>query len=407
MLGWEFPPFFAGGAGIVCYEMAKALTEKGHEVTYIMPFGPKNVHSDAARLIVADQVLPGLKISVVDSLLTAYATSEEYLQQYDLLRNLNGGTLGKDATLALYGRNLFEEIIRFALRARVLAASEEFEVIHAQDWTTFPAAMAIKKVSGKPLVVHVHNTVFDRYLNSSNTAEYNFEKAGMEAADLVIAISHYVKNRIVESYGIPAHKVRVVHNATPKMSGVSFESKVGEKIVLYAGRVTIQKGPDYFVEAAKLVLEKDPNVRFVMAGSGDMLPHCMQRVSELGILDKFWFTGFYNREEAEKLFSMASVCVMPSVSEPFGVIPLESLAKDTPVIISKQSGVSEVLQNALKVDFWDVEDMASKILALLHYKSLHRILQVFGKEEAKQLTWDKVADKLISVYDEVTPKQLA
>ncbi|HLD05522.1 MAG TPA: glycosyltransferase family 4 protein [Candidatus Nanoarchaeia archaeon] len=407
MLGWEFPPFFAGGAGIVCYEMAKALTEKGHEVTYIMPFGPKNVSSDAAKLIVADQILPGLRIQVVDSLLTAYVTSEEYRQQYDLLRNLNGGTLGKDVTLALYGRNLFEEIIRFALRARVIAASQSFDVIHAQDWTTFPAAVAIKKASGKPLVVHVHNTVFDRYLNSGNSTEYSFEKAGMEAADLVIAISHYVKNRIVDNYGIPAYKVRVVHNATPCMQGISFENKLQERVVLFAGRVTIQKGPDYFVEAARRVLEKDPKVRFVMAGSGDMLPQVMQRVAELGLLDKFWFTGFYNREEAEKLFSMASVCVMPSVSEPFGVIPLESLAKDTPVIISKQSGVSEVLQNALKVDFWDTEDMANKILAILHYKSLHRTLQVFGKQEAQQLTWDKVADKLISVYDEVVPKQLA
>ncbi len=244
-------------------------------------------------------------------------------------------------------------------------------------------------------------------MNGGNAAEYNFEKAGMEAADLVIAISHYVKNRIIDNYGIPAYKVRVVHNATPSMQRISFENKMQEKMVLYAGRVTIQKGPDYFVEAARKVLEKDPNVRFVMAGSGDMLPQCMQRIAELGLLDKFSFFGFFSREDAEKLFSMASVYVMPSVSEPFGVVPLECLVKDTPVIISKQSGVSEVLTNVLKVDFWDIEDMANKILAVLHYKSLHKALQVFGREEAKQLTWDKVADKLVSVYGEILPRQFA
>jgi glycosyltransferase involved in cell wall biosynthesis len=405
-LGWEFPPFFAGGVGMVCYELTRALSQRGVGVTYVMPFGPEKVDGDYVKLVVASRLskYTNLKITGVKSTLTAYTSAQEYDERVQQLRHVIADE--NDKSKSLYGRDLFEEIHKYALRVRALAEIEEFDLIHAHDWTTFPAAVSAKHISGKPLVVHVHITQFDMVGDGRiNQMAYDIERYGMHEADLIVAVSDYIKNRLVSQYGVPASKIRVLHNAATPMSQEyihhPIKIKSTDKIVLFAGRVTLQKGPDYFVRAARLVLDKDPNVKFVLAGTGDMLTRMIELSAELGMADKFIFPGFYTRHQAEQLFSMADCFVMPSVSEPFGIVPLEAMQKGTPVIVSRQSGVAEVLQNALKVDFWDIHDTASKILAVLKYRELSDHLTEHGTMEVSALTWERYAEKLEHVYGEL------
>ncbi len=406
MLGWELPPFFAGGVGIVCNELARALTNEGAEITFVMPSGPKGMSvAHIKKLLIANNLFSDTKIKIrkVDSLLEAYQTSEQYENAYERVLAEKGDSSGKK----LYGKNLIEEVYRFAAKIALIVEEEEFDVIHAHDWTTFPAAMAAKNVTGKPLVVHMHITEFDKTGGThANPDVYRIEKEGMEAADVVVAVSSFVRNRCIHQYFIDPNKIRVVHNAATSMNeSISYDGgrlKDKDKIVLFAGRITLQKGPDYFVDAAKMVLDKNPDVTFIMAGSGDMLPDMIQKAAHLGISHKFIFPGFYNRDEAEKLFSMADVFVMPSVSEPFGVVPFEAQIKKTPTIISRQSGISEVLNHCLKIDFWDVKDMAAKILALLQYPTLNGTMATNGYVEAKRSNWADPARKCLSIYRELS-----
>ncbi len=406
MLGWELPPFFAGGVGIVCDELSKALNKKGVEITFVMPSGPKNLRvNHMKKVLIANNLYSDAKVKIkrVDSLLSAYQTAEDYALEYEHYLAEKGDSSKKP----VYGRNIIEEVYRFASKVALIVKNEDFDIIHAHDWTTFPAAIAAKNISGKPLIVHVHITEFDKTGGMhANPDVYRIEKMGMDHADLIIAISNWIKNRCVEKYFQDPSKIRVVYNAATTMNdSVYYDGghlKTKDKIVLFAGRVTLQKGPDYFVEAAKLVLEKDPNVTFILAGTGDMLPQVIDKTASLGISHKFIFTGFYNREDAEKLFSMADVFVMPSVSEPFGVVPYEAQIKKTPTIISKQSGISEVLNHCLKVDFWDVKALAAKILALINYKTLNKTMAENGYWEAKTSTWDRAADECLEIYRELT-----
>lgn len=292
-----------------------------------------------------------------------------------------------------------------------IAMQEQFDIIHAHDWLTFNAAIAAKRVSGKYMVVHIHSTEFDRTGgNGVNQYVYDLERKGMEEADLVIAVSNYTKQKIVNNYQIPADKIKVVHN------GVEFENysleqvhslKQKNKIVLYLGRLTLQKGPDYFIYAAKKVLEYEPNTIFVIAGGGDMEKFIIRKVAELGIADKFIFTGFLRGKDVHAAYKMADLYVMPSVSEPFGIAPLESLNQGTPVLISKQSGVSEVLTNCLKVDFWDVNEMANKIVSVLKYDSLRRTLQENGVAEVKKFNWETPARRCIDIYNELVHNEVS
>ncbi|MGV8150271.1 MAG: glycosyltransferase family 4 protein [Candidatus Woesearchaeota archaeon] len=414
MLGWEFPPFFAGGVGIVCYELTKAFSKRNDiQITYVMPYGPKDLHSDHVRLLAADNIVPNSKIQIkkISSLLGAYMSPQEYLEQLKKIQSTHmkqsNEEIDKDNTFRLYGSNLLEEVYRFAEKIKILASEEEFDIIHAHDWTTFPAAIALKELTGKPLVVHIHITEFNKSGgNGVNQQLYEIEKEGMQKADAVIAISHLVKDICIRHYSVPEYKIRVIHNANIGMNETSphySEMKRYHKIVLFAGRITLQKGPEYFIEAAKKVCKYRDDVKFIMAGSGDMLNRMIEKATSLGIGDKFIFHGFYNRDDAEKFFSMADVFVMPSVSEPFGVVPLEAMIKRTPTIVSKQSGVSEILNHTLKVDFWDIDEMANKILALLNYSPLHTEISSQGYNEAKSLTWDAPAQKCIDLYNMLMP----
>jgi len=405
MLGWELPPFFAGGVGMVCYHLTGALCQQGVDITYVMPFGPRMIRSDYMKILVADNLFPRLRFQLkeVDSLLSAYQTPEGYDEEFRKhLLELSP----TERARSLYGPNVFQEAYLFARKVKLIALQEDFDVIHAHDHWTFPAAIAAKQATGKPLVVHVHITEFDKSGGTSvNQRVYDMEREGMHAADLIIVVSNLIKQRIMNNYGVPESKIRVIYNAAEPVDPTVYHdaSKIKEtdKIVLFVGRITLQKGPDYFVEAAKKVLELDQNVKFIMAGTGDMLPRMIERVAQLGIADKFIFPGFCSREEVAKLNKIADVFVMPSVSEPFGLVPLEAMAQETPAIISKQSGVSEVIQNVLKVDFWDVNDIANKVLAVLHYQSLHNELKQHGFVEVRSMTWDKPASQCLDVYNEL------
>jgi glycosyltransferase involved in cell wall biosynthesis len=400
MFGWEFPPFYAGGLGTACYGLTKGLSNKKIDVTFVVPQGPDNQKAEFVNLIVASNLSRyNIKIKKIKSLLHPYMTEEQYSQSYEkCLEKLQS----KGASKPLYGRNIYEEVHRYALTAKVIAASEDYDIIHCHDWMTFPAGIEAKKISGKPLVVHVHATEFDRTGGHGvNQYVYDIEKKGMQYADRVIAVSNYTKQKIIEQYGIPAGKIEVVHNAVDFGGKCSFDIRKNEKVVLFLGRLTLQKGPDYFIEAAKKVLDYDPDVKFIIAGSGDMENKLVDRVAQLGIGNKVLFAGFVTGADVDRAYQTADLYVMPSVSEPFGLTPLEALRNNVPVIISKQSGVSEILKNALKVDFWDVDELANKILTVLNYRALHHELREHGALEVKTFNWNVPADKCISIYNDL------
>lgn len=305
-----------------------------------------------------------------------------------------------------YGADLMEEVARYGQVGGQLAADMQggFDVIHAHDWLTYPAGIAAKRASGKPLVVHIHATEFDRSGENVNRAVYDIEKAGMEAADRVIAVSNLTRRTVVERYGIAPEKVVAVHNAVrfAVSPSAGADRALPDKIVTFLGRITYQKGPDYFVEAAAKVLRRLNGVRFVMAGSGDLMEHVVRRVAQLGISDRFHFTGFLRGDDVNRMFAMSDVYVMPSVSEPFGISPLEAMRANVPVIISRQSGVAEVLDYAVKVDYWDVDAMADAIYGLVAYPALSRMFAEKGREEVTGLKWDRAAAEVKKVYESVT-----
>ena len=304
-----------------------------------------------------------------------------------------------------YGPDLHAEVARYALSVAQIARGGSFDVIHAHDWMTVPAALAAKKVSGKPLVLHVHACEYDRSGESPNVVVRDIEQLGLDGADRVVCVSHYTAGVLKKRYTLDDAKVRVVHNAVThkeQRERIRVEKAIDEPIVLFLGRVTYQKGPDYFLEAAARVVKVLPKVKFVVSGSGDMLHAMVERAARLGLARHVHFTGFLKGEEVERMYAMADLYVMPSVSEPFGISPLEAMALDVPVIVSRQSGVSEVLRNALKVDFWDVDDLANKMLAVLKYPALHEQLSQEGLEEVRRIRWETPAQLVKDVYTELT-----
>ena len=307
-----------------------------------------------------------------------------------------------------YGSDFFNEVLRYGHNAQKIAKKENFDIIHAHDWLSFPAGIAAKNISGKPLVVHIHATEFDRTGSNPNPVVYAIEKIGMEKADAVVAVSQFTKNKIIENYGIVPEKIKVVHNAinpnyfdqdTGSPNTLLDLKKAGKKIVLFVGRITLQKGPDYLVRAAQKVLQFNPNVVFIMAGSGDMTRQIIEMAANMGIADKFLFAGFLQGNDLKKAYAAADLFVLPSVSEPFGLVALESLTLKTPILVSKQSGIAEIIQNALKVDFWDVDEIANKILACLTYQGLGATLQEESHKELKKVSWEKSAQKCVEIYN--------
>jgi glycosyltransferase involved in cell wall biosynthesis len=298
---------------------------------------------------------------------------------------------------------MVQEVHRYARLAAEIATVEQFDVVHAHDWMTYPAGIAVMKASGKPLVVHVHSTEFDRSGEHVNQMIYNIERQGMHAATKVIAVSNYTKNIIVSRYGAPPEKVEVVYNGVESNNGHYRQSmpEKTDKIVLFLGRITMQKGPEYFLAAAKKVLQNMSNVKFVMAGDGDMLHRTIELAAAMEIGHKVVFTKFLRGRDVDRMYQMADLYVMPSVSEPFGIAPLEALRHEVPVLISKQSGIAEVLRHALKVDFWDINQMADKIIAVLRRPPLAATLRNNGCAEAHGFRWEDSAAKVKRVYEQL------
>ena len=398
MFGWEFPPYKSGGLGTACFDLTKGLAKQGVKVTFVMPLAPESAKAKFVKLIGTKNRLEKVRIRTVKSILTPYMTSQSYDETY-----VKTGKKYKSSG-ELYGRNLHEEVERFAEIAKKIAKEEDFDIIHAHDWMTYKAGVNAKKVSGKPLVVHLHATEYDR---SGGFNPYSpYEAKGLKESDKIITNSKMMKKNIIKFYEIPANKIDVVHWGIEQENpdyNINYRSPLSkkDKIILFLGRVTIQKGPDYFIEVAKKVSEKIPNAKFVLAGSGDMMQQCIHRAAELGIGDKVIFTGMLRGADVHKAFQMADVYVMPSVSEPFGLVALESLMNKTPVIVSKTSGVSEVLTHVLKVDFWDIDEMTNKIVSVLSYGELHEELTNNGNSEARQMDIYKPAQKVAKIYQQV------
>jgi len=398
MLGWEFPPVFSGGLGTACFGLTKGLNNQGVKVTFVMPKGPSNLKGEYVNLVVAEYLFQdeNFKIKRIDTLLSPYVTSDSYTKEYVRHSRVDAGTS------LLYGRDLYEEVQRYAQRVKLMAVKETFDVIHAHDWLTYEAGIIAKKASGKPLVVHIHATEFDRTGgNKLNQHVYDIERMGFHQADRIVAVSNYTKNKVVEHYGVSPEKITVVHNAVEFESYNPCKIEKKDKIVLFLGRITLQKGPEYFLFAAKKVIDKDPDIKFVFAGSGDMESRMIDMAADLGIARNVLFAGFLKGEDVYKAYQMADVYVMPSVSEPFGITPLEAMKAGTPVIISKQSGVSEVVNHVLKVDFWDIDDIAGKIISLIHYEILNKELKEHGSLEVKKFDWNIPAKKCLKVYEEL------
>jgi glycogen(starch) synthase len=432
MLGWEFPPFISGGLGTACYGLTKAMDKLGTKVTFVLPklvdvgsgthvnlLTPASLSAESRTSIEESFTIKTFKnvsFRQINSTLKPYETPDIYQQRIEETLRLKQST-NKTLTSSFsdpandkqinadYTGDMRFEIHRYAAVAAELAKNDDCDIIHAHDWMTYPAAIAVAAVTGKPLIVQVHSTEFDRSGEHVNQMIYDIERKGMHVADKIIAVSNLTRNIIISRYGISPEKVTVVHNGTERIGRTTWALeetgiKNDEKIVLFLGRITMQKGPEYFLTAAKKVLEVMDNVKFVMAGSGDLMQKAVEMAAGLGIGNKVLFTGFLRGNDVQKIYQMADLFVMPSVSEPFGLVPLEALHNDVPVIISKQSGVAEVLSHALKVDFWDTDEIANQIVAVLKYPALKTTLQSHGNFEARKLRWKDAAVKCAEIYEQ-------
>ncbi len=303
-----------------------------------------------------------------------------------------------------YPDNLLEEINNYSICAGVIARTLDFDIIHSHDWLTYPAGIHAKQVTGKPLVIHVHATDFDRSRGNVNPTVFGIEKDGMNHADHIMTVSNLTRQTVIEKYGIDPAKVTTVHNAVTPLSEdlLNLEvTKPKEKIVTFLGRITMQKGPEYFVEAAAKVLKNNHNVRFVMAGSGDMMDKMILLAAERGIADRFHFPGFQKGKQVYEMLKASDVYIMPSVSEPFGISPLEAMQIGVPSIISKQSGCAEILDNVIKTDYWDIDAMADAINSIITYPAMYSQLREDGLDEVNRITWDKAGAKVIDIYRKV------
>ncbi len=390
MLGWEMPPYHVGGMGVACYQMCKALSRSGVEIEFLLPYSAK-FDIDFMKITPAHP-------QSVDEVMFAggiYDTSSYGQKQHSKL-------LGE--------LDLKQQHDLFAHSVAGHARNSKFDIIHAHDWLTFRAGMRAKEISGKPLIVHVHATEFDRAGGKpGNPLVEEIEYMGFMIADKIIAVSEYTKQVIIDYYQIPADKIEVVHNSID-VSTYEVETgdnaykyltemkKHGWRVVSNVGRLTVQKGLTTLLRAMARVIEFNPKTFLVFVGSGDQYEELIELANELGIGANVHFVNFQHGKRLRDAFAVSDLFVMPSVSEPFGIAPLEAIAFGTPTLVSKQSGVSEVIKNSLKVDFWDVNEMVNKITAVVRNDALRDELHKNSYEEFAKMSWERSVGKIRGLY---------
>lgn len=432
MLGWEFPPHISGGLGTACFGLTQSLKQGGTQILFVVPraYGDEKLEGliNASEVLIseADQsiVTPDstdnltqtkMEVVNINANLKPYSsithTGDAYAIEewsYQIATAGSGsyqvekGKAKKYKFSGTYGPQLLQEVAHYSEVAGALARHHSFDVIHAHDWLTFQAGIAAKEASGKPLIVHVHATEFDRAAVIDKNV-FAIECEGLKKADRIVAVSNWTKRILIANYHIDEKKINVVHNGMSSRKAVSTTkpNRISNQMVTFLGRVTHQKGPEYFIEAARKVLSRLPDVHFVVAGSGDMLPAMIERVALLRLSSRFHFTGFLSAEQVEQVWAISDLYVMPSVSEPFGIAPLEAIQAGVPVIISKQSGVAEVMPQVIQLDFWNVDSLANAICSVLWHKSLSRTLRKESKKSLRQITWDVAASQIKTLYHEL------
>ena len=412
MFGWEFPPHILGGLGTASYGLTKGMYDNGDmDITFVIPKPWGDEERSFARIVGANCVPVAWRDVSYDYVQSRIGNVMDPQLYFDLRDHIYAdfnymGTndLGCIEFSGRYPDNLLEEINNYSIMAGVIARTVDFDVIHSHDWLTYPAGIHAKQVTGKPLVIHVHATDFDRSRGNVNPTVFAIEKDGMNNADHIITVSNLTRQTVIEKYGINADKVTTVHNAVEPLSEEirSIKMQKGkDKVVTFLGRITMQKGPEYFVEAASRVLAKTHNVRFVMAGSGDMMEKMIRLAADRDIADRFHFTGFLKGRQVSEMLAASDVYIMPSVSEPFGISPLEAMQMGVPSIISKQSGCAEILENVIKVDYWDINALADSIYAIIKYPALYNHLRDKGLAEIDTIQWKKAGAKVIDIYHKV------
>lgn len=413
MFGWEFPPHILGGLGTASYGLTKGLSlQKDMEISFVIPKPHGDEDQSFLKMIGACNtpiVWRDVSPEKLQERLGPSMSPQDYYGLRDHIyadfRYLYTNDIGCLEFSGRYPNNLLEEINNYSICAGVIARKETFDVIHSHDWLTYPAGIHAKNVSGKPLVIHVHATDFDRSRGKVNPQVYSIEKNGMDYADHIICVSNLTRDTVINKYHQNPAKVTTVHNAvepvSKKIEDIVPVRNTNDRIVTFLGRITMQKGPEYFVEAAAKVLQKKKHVRFVMAGSGDMMEAMIRLAAKRGISDRFHFPGFLNGDKVYEMLKSSDVYIMPSVSEPFGISPLEAMQVGVPTIISKQSGCAEILDNAIKIDYWDIEAMADAIYSIISYPAMYEFLKTEGKREVDEIKWEYAGQKVRNIYDRV------
>ena len=413
MFGWEFPPHILGGLGTASYGLTKGMSQQDDlEITFCIPKPWGDEDQSFLRIIGMNStpvVWKNVGWDYVKGRVGSYMDPQLFYDLRDHIyadfNYLNTNDLGCIEFSGRYPDNLHEEINNYSIVAGVVARQQEFDIIHSHDWLTYPAGIHAKQVSGKPLVIHVHATDFDRSRGNVNPTVYAIEKNGMDNADHIITVSNLTRQTVIEKYHQDPSKVTTVHNAveplSPEILAIPDKKGVKDKVITFLGRITMQKGPEYFVEAAAKVLAKAPYARFVMAGSGDMMDQMIRLAAARNISDRFHFTGFMKGKQVYEVLKASDVYVMPSVSEPFGISPLEAMQCGVPSIISKQSGCAEILDYAIKVDYWDIEALADAMYSIITYPAMHEFLKVEGKKEVDNIKWEYAGQKVRRIYDNV------
>ena len=412
MFGWEFPPHILGGLGTASYGLTRGMSRCGNmDITFVIPKPWGDEDRSFANIIGTSQVPVAwrdVSRDYVEQRIGKVMDPDLYFRMRDNIyadfNYMRTNDLGCIEFSGRYPDNLLEEINNYSITAGVIARTLDFDIIHAHDWLCYPAGIHAKQVTGKPLVIHVHATDYDRSRGNVNPTVFNIERDGMLHADHIMTVSNLTRQTVIEKYGIDPSKVTTVHNAVVPLSQELLDvevTKPKEKVVAFLGRITMQKGPEYFVEAAAKVLKNNHNVRFVMAGSGDMMEKMIDLAAARGIADRFHFPGFQKGKQVYEMLKASDVYIMPSVSEPFGISPLEAMQMGCPSIISKQSGCAEILNHVIKTDYWDIDAMADAINAIISYPALYKSLREEGLAEVAQITWEKAGQKVIDIYNKV------